>query len=83
VADPLMVAFVGTFGAALVAGVATVAAAIINSRAERTGSAEEVVRERLALRDEQIDLKDRRIAKLESKLHDCENDNARLRGVAQ
>jgi hypothetical protein len=64
--DPsVQVAFLGVMGTALSAGSVAIVA-ILNNRRERTGAAEtgveETLRERLALREDQIRAKDERLA---------------------
>lgn len=81
--DPLLIGLGGGFAAAFVSGLSAVIVALINSRKERTNSAEasadEVMEQRLLLRDEQNQQLRRQNVSLQSALDDCISENTRLR----
>lgn len=81
--DPLVIAAVGTFAATIVTTFGGIVVALINSRRERgnaaSASADEVMEQRLLLRDEQNDQLRSQNVQLQEALDDCISENQRLR----
>ena len=81
--DPFVVAMVGGSAASIVAALGAVIVAVINSRTERRkpaeNSADEVMEQRLLLKDEQNDQLRHQNVQLQEALDDCVSENKRLR----
>lgn len=81
--DPFVIAVVGGFGAALASALGAVIVAVINSRTERRkaaeASADEVIEQRLLLKDEQNQQLRQQNVTLQEALDDCISENERLR----